>query len=334
MGKTDKKKQTLLQQLLAAYLQEDLPAAEKEKIENWLEEKPKHNNLGEEDYTRIEKEIFHHVASHIRIPSVSEQAPTPTPKIKRWWYYAAAAVVLIGSFVGVYVKYQTNDAPNIAKQPEPVFQTITTKSGQRGKISLPDSTVVYLHGNTVLRYNAYYAAQPERRVFLDQGEAFFEVVHDSEKPFVVQTAYAENTVLGTSFNIQLLGDDGRYHLSVNTGRVGFRPLTGDSTMQVVEKGKQLIFDLQNGTTELAKAQTERLSSWKDNVLLLSDNNWEEVKKRLEIWFDVKVYVDPRKVKSQYFTASFKQPRLKEILEGLQNINYFKYRIDGKEVFIE
>lgn len=332
MGQNDDKRQQLLEQLLAEYLRDDLSAEEKKKIESWLSEKHQSVHLEEEDYLRIEKEILESVVSHIH--QIAVPGTRPSRKINTWWYYAAAIVLLAGSFIGIHLQDHTPDEQHVAQQVQEVYKTVTTTPGQRVKMSLPDSTVVYLHGNSILRYHAYYSEQAERRVFLDQGEAFFEVVHRPELPFVVQTAYAENTVLGTSFNIQLFGDDGRYHLSVNTGKVGFRSLTEDSTMQVVEKGKQLTYNPQNGLTELVDAQIEDLSSWKDNILLLSNNNWEDVKKRLEVWFGVEVHLNNPNVKQQYFTASFKQPRLKEVLAGLQNINHFSYRIDGKEVFIE
>lgn len=80
------------------------------------------------------------------------------------------------------------------------YCTMYVPSGQRIHMVLPDSTSVWLNGNTVLKYPSRFHTK-NREVYLD-GEAYFDVVSTKNTPFTVQTAYGKIFVTGTSFNIE------------------------------------------------------------------------------------------------------------------------------------
>lgn len=319
-----------LRELLERYLNGSLSTLEKGRIADWLNDNKNHPLLSEDAYRHVEKEIFDAVEARI-------DSHKKLTYLRGWkgWSVAAAVLLLVGGTV-LAILQNTNlqHGQGGMYAEDALLRTIETVDGQRIKVLLPDSSVVYLNGNSRLRYHAHYQSQKERRVHLDEGEAFFDVAHQLERPFIVQTPKAENKVLGTSFNIRLQGDDGRYHLSVNTGEVAFRALDANVADRIVEHGNHLVYDAEQHWIGLTAAHTETFSSWKDNMLILVNTDWQQLKHKLQTWFGVQVHLREGNLKNQYFTATFEKPNLKGVLDALQKINQFNYRIEGKEVYIE
>src|SRR5690606_205335 len=89
----------------------------------------------------------------------------------------------------------------ISAYQKPSYDTVRTEAGKMKRIVLPDQSVVWLNANTQLRYSAQAFAQ-HRELFIDHGEAFFEITKNSENPFVVHAEALSTKVLGTSFNVK------------------------------------------------------------------------------------------------------------------------------------
>ena len=109
----------------------------------------------------------------------------------RWYQAAAVLLVLFGLYFWLSIE-QTE--PKLMVQ----NQLITAK-GSKGKFTLPDGTVVWLNSESRLVYPDQFA-DGKRTVNL-VGGAYFEVVKDEKKPFIVKAGDVDVEVLGTSFNI-------------------------------------------------------------------------------------------------------------------------------------
>src|SRR5690606_27647289 len=91
------------------------------------------------------------------------------------------------------------DGTSIVEQTAPVIATLSTPRGGQYRLTLPDGTKVIVNSETILRYPTQFGPK-DRRVELI-GEAYFEVTHDKDKPFVVRGNKQEIEVLGTAFNV-------------------------------------------------------------------------------------------------------------------------------------
>src|SRR5690606_22979981 len=80
-----------------------------------------------------------------------------------------------------------------------------TSAGQIKNITLSDGTLVYLNANSILKIPKKFTGN--RRIISLTGEAYFEVVKDSLRPFTVQTQKSETTVLGTKFNLSAYANE-------------------------------------------------------------------------------------------------------------------------------
>jgi len=124
------------------------------------------------------------------------------------WYAAAAAVILI---LGLWFTFET-----YSSNAEAVI--VATNMRQIKKVSLPDHTQVWLSKNSEITFEKSLAKSRIRTVKL-RGEAFFDVQHNANQPFQVQTPHGMIEVLGTSFNVRALQSESQTEVQVVRGRV-------------------------------------------------------------------------------------------------------------------
>ena len=91
------------------------------------------------------------------------------------------------------------DLPHMHKPKQQLSQTIRIPAGQRAQMDLPDGSIVWLNSQTTLTYDENFGKK-DRKVTLD-GEAYFEVAHNKEIPFYVQTENIKVQVTGTKFDV-------------------------------------------------------------------------------------------------------------------------------------
>lgn len=111
---------------------------------------------------------------------------------------------------------------------EPSRETYTTRIGGHEVVPLPDGTRVELNTDTRLRSEI---TAERRAVWLDKGEAYFDVAHDAAKPFVIYAGKRQVTVLGTKFSVRRTGD--QIQVTVVEGKVRVDALQAEPAPPVV-----------------------------------------------------------------------------------------------------
>ena len=135
--------------------------------------------------------------------------------IRRIWFKRASTIaasilipILIISTVYFYKEMDHyKQIPNI----------VSVNKGQRAGITLPDGTIVHLNSESKLTYTPDFNGKL-REVVLE-GEAFFEVTPNKEKPFIVKTSVFDVEVLGTSFNVSVYNDENIVETALMEGKV-------------------------------------------------------------------------------------------------------------------
>lgn len=122
-----------------------------------------------------------------------------------------AAILVLAIGVGYYFLHKQAD------ETAGLSTTVTVPAGQRVNITLPDGTNVWLNSLSEISYPISFTGK-ERKVKLT-GEAFFDVTHDPDKPFIVGTGQYDIRVLGTKFNVHSAPARGEFSTSVLEGRV-------------------------------------------------------------------------------------------------------------------
>jgi transmembrane sensor len=230
---------------------------------------------------------------------------------------------------------------NHGKPSTPGVQMLTTTStrGQKFTITMNDGSKVYLNSSSTLSYPATFPSD-KREVFLE-GEAFFEVTRNENRPFLIHSGNITTKVLGTSFNVNAF-DANNISVSVATGKVqvdidsASRTTSNPSNSVVLLPEQQAIYHKQNGLTT-ASIDIERFIAWKNNTLRFEDASLQEVAVVLERWYNVTIEFGDPGIKKCRINGQYKDQTLNSVLESIQymyKINYEfsednKLRLYGK-----
>lgn len=270
---------------------------------------------------------YHQVLENILEHNRSTKPKKPLRTLSPNWVAGLAASFAILLLAGIYY-FNGMDSESHHEQP---VQTITklTLSGQKKVIDLPDGTIIKLNSGSKLTYALPF---PEDRRSVElEGEAFFEVAKDTERPFVIQSGKLKTKVLGTSFNVRSYKDEKTISVSVLTGKVEIRNEDGKSDilypedMGVYTKGDK-------GITK-TNFDSKSVFGWKDGILLFKDMEISEIFSDLEKWYGVEIIVEKGLKITGKYTGEYQNASLERILDGISYTSKFSYIIDGNKVLI-
>lgn len=206
------------------------------------------------------------------------------------------------------------------------YNTLVVPKGHFYKLNLEDGTQVWVNANSQLKFPEKFDKK-ERRVILD-GEAYFEVSHDAERPFYVESKGNEVKVLGTHFNINAYGHNVRTTLS--SGRV---QVSHSGHVIVLEPGEYA--NLVGEQLRKGKADLEHDLSWHNNQFYFKKETIVEIASTLSKWYDIQVKFKKDVVLDKVYTGNFKRDvKLSEVLEMLTYVCDLKFELQGKELIVE
>jgi len=188
---------------------------------------------------------------------------------------------------------------------------------------LPDGTQVWLNNRSSLSYRNPFA-EDQRTVQLE-GEAYFNVAHDTEKPFTVRTGSVETRVLGTSFNLKAVPGDTTISLALVEGSVEMRfEEHGDTTVQV-KPGEQVSYRLKDKQVAKSSFSGKALYEWKEGICSFDRATAEEVAKGLERWYGITVTVEnPGKIEGTLvYRFDTRKLELKEVANWISTVMDYK-----------
>lgn len=159
---------------------------------------------------------------------------------------------------------------------------IDVPRGQFFDMPLPDGSHVWLNADSHLSFNTDFAGS-QRHVELD-GEAYFEVAHDSDRPFIVETATQSLTVLGTSFNISAYSDEPVVYTTLTEGSVALDSKT-TGTQAVLLPGQQARLDAGASAYDISEVNAAYASMWRDEIFVFDGETLDRVFLKLTRRYD-------------------------------------------------
>ena len=169
----------------------------------------------------------------------------------------------------------------------------------------------------------------ERRVVLS-GEAFFDVAHDAERPFIVETSRMNVKVLGTRFNVNDYDDNEEVSTTlvngsveiVSGGQQAFRLVPGE---QAYGKENEL---------EKREVNVRLYTSWIDGKFLFNNTELEEIAKQISRWYDVEIFFSSENVKKVRFTGAIvKFKPLDDLVRMIESTSQVRFSVKGKTIVI-
>lgn len=313
---------------------------EREKLRSWLRESPKNKkayaqlrvmlaNRGLQITDNGKEEVWDLLNKRIRQPSELHQKDKPTFTTWSWVKYAAIVLLSIG--LGVLGQQYILKTDQTVVQKEVRMIEKMSELGEKVTTKLPDGTIVKLNSGSKLLFPSSFDSN-ERKVQL-QGEAFFDVERNEQKPFIIQIGEMEVEVLGTSFNVKEDTESHQKTVAVKTGKVAVNNKANGEP--ILLDPLQMVVETQSGTlNKLPIMSEEAVFGWTDNKLVFDDNQYKTVFKEVSKWFGVEIEAGKELDEGMKYTAVFDNPTLDEVLMSTSRIFKFNYKINENKVIIE
>lgn len=281
------------------------------------------------------------------------EAPSFFSKRKKLVAFLSLAVIMAISLALVFT---AKDA--VTKQPiasTSVPKELITKNGTSTKFRLPDGSTVWLNAGSKLDYSKI-GETGNREIYLS-GEAFFDVVKNPKRPFIIHTSSIDVKVLGTKFNVKAYPEDKTVETSLVQGSVEVFVKSRPGEKYLLKPNQKLVLlnTADAASTELETAEVrpklnlpiiaiKRLTyketdtvavetSWTQNKLVFIDEPFSDVAQKMERWYDVEIIFRNKKLEEELLTGDFRKETLNQALEALRFTTGFKYRIEEKTVLI-
>ncbi|TCC89177.1 DUF4974 domain-containing protein [Pedobacter frigiditerrae] len=257
--------------------------------------------------------------------------PTEIPKVKvvRFpvWLKSIAASLFIAVAFGTiyYANHHEKELPLLN-----TFQQTVTQIGEMKVITLPDGSKITLNNQSRLKYPARFS-EKTREVHLT-GEAFFEVVHDSKKPFKVFTDKLNIQVLGTSFNVTAYPEDEQISVAVATGKVGVMDKSNKQTAaQLLLPGDRLSYHRLNQKFSNSKLAISDINSWDVGKLVFKNETLEQITKQLQRYYSVKFVFKNDSLLKRQISLRTNNQQLATLMKALSLSGNFRYKIEGDQI---
>lgn len=269
-------------------------------------------------FRRLEREGYGETYKH-----KEEEQPRRRWARPLWMKVAAilAVVLLLGG--GGYHFFYAGPGAN-----EPLLAVTT--GNEIKEVVLPDGTQVWLNRNTTLRYPRHFA--PDGRRVLLEGEGYFEVKRDPDRPFVVSSEAMQVRVLGTVFNLKTDEESRQATATLLKGEIEVKG-NHDEGMVVLAPGQRAEL---NGLSHrlVVKQGDTGFESWHSRQFIFDKADIFTIARTLEQSYGVKVILAPDiNVQKTYTGALPRKDSVEAVLDQLGNVIPVSYKIVGSSVFL-
>jgi transmembrane sensor len=243
-------------------------------------------------------------------------ARMPVPGTRQWLRVAAALIILFG---GGWLYYNYSYKPSQYLSADSGGQVLTD--------TLPEGTVVTLNRQSSIRYRRQLAGDT-RSVELE-GEAFFNVAPDKDKPFVVHVNGAAIKVLGTSFNVRMSNKG--VEVIVETGMV---EVTHDNHTVRIQPNEKVVTGGKDGTLVKENNTDELYNYYRTNEFECNGTPlWRMVDKLNEV-YQVHIVIGDSRLRNLLLTSTFHNESLDEILYIISRTLQISFDKRGKEIILK
>mgnify|MGYP001397361403 FL=1 len=217
-------------------------------------------------------------------------------------------------------------------QGSPIFNTLQIPRGGEYFLTLADGTEVWLNAETEIRYPVQFTGD-KRVVYLD-GEAYFTVAPDKNKPFTVVSTHASVSVLGTQFNFRAYPDERDVQTTLVSGSVIMQSEKYKQQIKLVP-GEQGVLEKNSAKLMKQEVNTYLYTAWKDGRFAFRDARLEDLFNILARWYDLSVFYQSPEAKDIRFTGDLnKTDDFKSILKIIEQNERVIFTVNQRTVFIQ
>lgn len=313
-----------IDQLFERYLKGEASLDEQKLVEDWLAglngDTAAWDELDSSAQELWLQKVYHRIETSID----AKEKKVVKLKPNRWlkWVAASAAVIAGLVFFLLWPKPNAVDTSSWASTSAP--------ANARRYVILSDSSSIWLNAGASIRYNTAPNHQ-NREIYLN-GEAYFDVQHDAQRPFKVHTGKITTTVLGTAFNISTNKQGNEVTVVVTRGKV--QVAKEAEVLGLLMPNQQIVY--QEGNENHVQSQVNAMAalSWLPEDLYFDNATFGEAATALEKQYNVQVKFSNEKLKNCRFTGTIKKDKtLAQAIGVICEFNNASYKIKNNVVTV-
>lgn len=228
---------------------------------------------------------------------------------------------------GKLVVNQKDTVNNLTKISPGESNQLIIPYGKSSSVKLSDGTQVYLNAGSMLSYPTVFTGKT-REVFLT-GEAYFEVAHDSHKPFDVVTKELVIRAVGTSFNVSAYKEDLNIETILLEGKVIIRENAFKLRKNeiVLKPNEMALFRKESLETQIKNVNVEDYTAWRFGYLNFQNEDITRVVARIERYYNIKLVISNEEILSQQISGKLvlkeNKEKVLEVLAKTSKVNLYK-----------
>ncbi|SKD02251.1 FecR family protein [Chitinophaga ginsengisegetis] len=320
--------------IMIRYLQGTCSPEEKQLFESWLKASEQNRHLFYEtrvlwyasriEYFGSEEQLARALA--ILTENIRRKGGQHRKKIYlQWGRYAAILIVAMAVawfFLGQHHFNKNTEA----------WLTASVKHTDSSKlVVLSDGTRIWLNSNSTISYPRQFL-NGTRTVSL-QGEAYFDVTHDSSHPFIIHTSNISIKVLGTSFNVQAYPGESQAEAVLIRGKIAIDDSVGNK-LAVLAPGQIARFEKGDHKLTVQNVNTDAYTSWRHGQITLGAASLNTIVNKLSELYQVHFSIDPSVTDTIGYNFTFsKRKKVTEVMDMLCFVAPIRYQIQGNEILI-
>ena len=245
---------------------------------------------------------------------------------------AAAAVMFFVPWMTLKVNERLNGQETVIQTEQARMCEISTHNGETREITLPDNSKVLLNAGSVIIFPERFSAA-ERTVFLS-GEALFEVTHNQNIPFTVNTSDLAIQVHGTTFNVNAYPESGNTAATLCEGSIS-ATLNGNGESFLMVPDERLSYDRATGKATLTHVNSAEDTAWKRGDMCFRSENIHGIAKAIERKYGLNTYITSGKYDDMILTAKFVHGETLDQMLGAicKLVPGMRFRIENNCVYI-
>ena len=286
------------------------------------DETPLEFDSAELDGNRILDKIYHKIKME-----ESRFLDSTRPKMRFVDYLSRVAALLFIPVLaaGGYLFYKSLPAGNGIP-----YSEIHAPLGTRTAFYLPDGSTGWINGGSTLKFPVNFTGKV-REVELS-GEAYFNVSHNTRRPFYVFTEFMDVEVFGTAFNVMAYKDDHKTEVTLESGLIQVFKKDHDKKTNIGKLGASqscTCYHLIDSINIFSVQASEKIS-WKEGRLVFKYEPFSDVVNKLNRWYNVDIVIKNKELEKYVYYGTFEDETLDEVLKLLQYTAPIRYRDLGRE----
>ena len=334
------KEESDYRELVIKFLAGEISDSEADVLKEWLKKDPANRRVFDEENELWQKtgiktilehfktdEAWSEISGKIGLEKNRRTNVVTINKNKFRILVAAASVAFLVAIGGITLWMTERKSGKIIAGASTV---VSTNEGEKASIFLSDSTKVIINSGSNIEYQSGYNVN-ERVVKLN-GEAFFDVQTNPEKPFLVQLGKMTISAAGTQFNVFSYDNEDRIETTLEEGNLKVE-IPGRESIEL-KAGQQVVFFTKKNKAVVRDVNTETYTSWKENKLRFIDTPFEEVLRGIGRRYNVTFEVTSRDLLELRYTATFIDESVEEVMEMLRVVSPITYKIHNRTTVMD